>query len=363
MTDIATGTVASTTTDRLYIVGAASQIDTYSLVEAGYQTIIADAENIDDKVAENNSIMAAYEELRGIGDSMLGALKLLKQTYGFSSQGDSVYDDLEVYMSSSEGTNVSSVVDVSVEDSADTGTYTLAVEQIATPMRVMSKSMLYKDNPLGYDGVFNLTTENGTPTNITITPDMTLDGLADAINAVKNTTNVSASVIKAGDNDHRLVIAGDVTGEELVYNSISGTNVLQSLFITDAGGPFLPSSIIQNAQDAIINLDGVQVTRSSNTMEDVLDGVSMTVYGETNPGESIKMEVDYDYSAAKEAITAFVDSYNEFRTFYDKHMKLDSSSGSVAEDAVLFSDSILEQLNFQISSVLTSSFGDNDGLV
>ncbi|MCK5375344.1 MAG: flagellar filament capping protein FliD [Alphaproteobacteria bacterium] len=361
MTDISTGTVASTSTDRLYIVGAASEINTYALIEAAYAQKTAKADNIDVKIEENEAIIDAYTTLQELGGTMLESLKLLKQTYGYSTSGDSVYDDLEVYLAASDDTIVSSVVDVTVDDDAEIGTYSLEIEQIATAMRAVSNSVASKTDALNYDGIFTIATENGTAIEIEVTSDMSLSDINDAINNVSNDTNVSASIVKTAEDSYTLVLAGNVTGEELVYNSISGDDIMQSLGATDAVNAFV--DITQIAQDAIIYLDGLEINSSSNSLEDVLEGVNITLYAPTDVGTTITLEVDYDYTAVKDAVTGFVDSYNEFRTFYDTQMTLNSGSGDVSDDSVLFSDSILEQMNYQMSSIMTSIFGDDDGLV
>lgn len=360
MTDIKTGIAASTLSGRLYVVGGASKIDTHSLIEAAYKQKIARADSLNVKIGKNNSVIDAYTKLQSLGKDMQKSLYLLKQTYGYSTAGDSVYDNMSAYLSTSaSGINVDSVLGVSVDEGATKGAYSLEVLQIATKMKVNSSEITDKTAALNFDGSFTLTGENGTDSQITVTTDMSLEDIVAAINAVSVNTNVSASLIKTDDNDYTMVITGTQTGENLVYTSTDGTDIMNSLGVTQSDGSF--ANISQAAQDAKIKLDGLEITSSSNTIEDVLDGVDLTLYAAL-AGETINLEIDYDYTAVKKAITDFIDSYNEFRKFYDQHQNV-GSDGKVSDDSILFSDSLLDGLNNQISALLSSMFGDDNDTV
>lgn len=352
MTDITTGTVASSGT-KLYIVGTASEMDTSALIEAAYEQKTTEADSIDIRIEENQTEISAYTTLQELGETMVDALDLLKATYGYSTSSDSVYDNMTSYLSASDSSDVSSIIDVNVEDTAVQGSYTLEVSQLATKMKMNSASVSSKEDTLGLEGDFTLTLESGTTIEIEITSAMSLDDISDAINEISDDTKISSSIVKTSDSSYNLIITGTETGEEITYASTSGTNIMQSLGVVDTGGNF--ANITQEAQGAIVYLDGLEITSSSNTIEDVLEGVSLTLYS-AQEDTTISLEIDYDYTATKEAITAFIDAYNEFREFVLQNQTVDSS-GNVDDDAVLFSDSLLDNLNSQVSTILTSVFG------
>ncbi len=351
---INTGSVASFGT-KIYVVGAASGIDTSALIDAAYTQKTLPAVTIDTKIEENNTTIDAYTTLRGHADTMLESLKLLKQTYGYSETGDSVYDNMTPYLSTSASATPASVIGVTASETAVRGSYNVEVQQLAQEAKVSSSAVADKSAALGYAGTFTLETDNGTTSEITVTAGMSLEDISAAINAVSDDTNVSATIIKTGDNSYTLALSGTVTGEDLNYASTGGTDIMQSLGVTDGSGAFV--NVTQAAQGAIVFLDGLEINSSSNTIEGVLDGVDLTLYAEL-PGETINLEIDYDYTATKEAITNLVSAYNEFRTFYDEQQGI-SSTGSVSDNSVLFSDSMLDGLNNQISTILASMFGDD----
>lgn len=355
MADISTGTVASFGT-RLFVVGGASGIDTSPLLEAAYQQKAAEADRIDLKIEKNQAVISAYGTLCELGDTLLESLKLLKQTYGYSEQGDSVYDNMTAYLSTAADADPTSVIGVVVGETAIRGDYSIEVSQLAKKMKVTSNAVADKTAALGLDGSFTLTSDAGVASEITVTVDMSLEDINAAINAVSGDTNVSSTIVKTGDTSYTLAISGTETGESLTYVSTGGIdNIMQSLGVTDGADTFV--NITQAAQNAIVYLDGLEIISSSNTIEDVLDDVDLSLYAEL-PGEIINLEIDYDYSSVKEAIIGFIDAYNEFRTFYDQHQSV-SATGDVSDDAALFSDTMLNNMNFQISSVLSSVFGDD----
>ncbi len=72
----------------------------------------------------------------------------------------------------------------------------------------------------------------------------------------------------------------------------------------------------QVAQDSIINIDGIDVRKDSNTINNVIRGVTFDVYSLTE--NSINVRLELNDKAASEFITGFVTSYNELMTTVDE---------------------------------------------
>ena len=142
---------------------------------------------------------------------------------------------------------------------------------------------------------------------------MTLDEVAEAINAETDESGVKASVLKVSATSYMLILSSAETGETITASSVSGDDVLVGLGLLDDEGAFADE--LQAAQQAIFSIDGVEVTRSSNDVDDVLDGVTLHLYQETPDDTSITVEVGTDLSTVKEAISALVDAYNAYREF------------------------------------------------
>ncbi len=76
----------------------------------------------------------------------------------------------------------------------------------------------------------------------------------------------------------------------------------------EAGG-FRPLKAVSTAQDAVVSVDGIEVTRSSNAISDVIPGVTLNVKAASE--KPIRLKIQPDREAVQAAIVAFVGNYNK----------------------------------------------------
>ena len=62
--------------------------------------------------------------------------------------------------------------------------------------------------------------------------------LAEAINAQSDSAGVQASILQVASGDFRLILSTVETGQSIATASTSGTDILQTLGVTDASGAF-----------------------------------------------------------------------------------------------------------------------------
>jgi flagellar hook-associated protein 2 len=65
----------------------------------------------------------------------------------------------------------------------------------------------------------------------------------------------------------------------------------------------------QEASDALFELNGLEVSRSTNSFDDVITGVSLTLSG-TNEGSPAVIEISRDNDLIAEKVSEFVDKFN-----------------------------------------------------
>ncbi|MCD8566412.1 MAG: flagellar filament capping protein FliD [Alphaproteobacteria bacterium] len=354
MTTISTGTLATSGTTT-YVYGTASELDTSALVETAVAAKTQKADQIDIKIDENDAKISAYEELSDLAQALQDSLEQLKSVTGLSEDNESIFNTRTGTLQSDSSTDPTSLVSVSVDDGSELGDYTIVVQQKATAMKVTGSEQASKTDALGYSGSFTIGLSDSGTASLDITATMSLTDIADVINAQTATTGVKASIIKTSETGYSLVLTGQNTAQDIQITSVSGDDVMTSLGITDGSGGF--QNITQQARQAIITVDGVTITRDTNTFDDVIDGVQIDVKG-ADPGTTISMSVTHDTSGTKEALQAFIDAYNALRDFVITNQTI-SSDGAVSDDAVLFSDSLMENLNDMIAGLLGSSF-DSD---
>ena len=78
---------------------------------------------------------------------------------------------------------------------------------------------------------------------------------------------------------------------------------------------------LQVGRDAVIRVDGREVTRSTNAITDAIPGVTMNLQT-AEPGTTVDLTVARDQKGAQDVIQKFVDSYNAIRAFFDEQRKV-----------------------------------------
>jgi len=102
---------------------------------------------------------------------------------------------------------------------------------------------------------------------------------------------------------------------------------------TTARGDYRLINPLSTAQDARLGVDGIEVVRETNTVDDLLPGVSLTL-NSASP-EAVALKIRRDVETVKESIIAFLGIYNQLLTELDIMTRKDEA---VIEDAKFLSD-------------------------
>lgn len=329
-----------------------NDFDTDSLVEAAVAARLTRADTLSTKVTANETKIAAYQEMQTLLQTMQTSLSKLRSEPGTSGRSNDVFRDRSAYVTSSTSTTANTILSATVADGTDLGTHSLEVLQIAKAERLGSGSISGRTTALGYSGTFTLGAGTASA-SVTVTETMTLDDLVTAINAQSTASGVKASVVKVSDGDYMLTLTASATGQSITLTSGSGDDVMTALGVTDSSGD--AAVVLQAAQSAKLVVDGVTVERSSNSIDDVIDGVSLTLY-RAEEGNSLTLEVENDLSGIMEQIEALVEAYNAFRTFVLTNQTT-GSDGTADDSAVLFGDATLRSVSQQMQAILTADVG------
>jgi flagellar hook-associated protein 2 len=171
--------------------------------------------------------------------------------------------------------------------------------------------------------------------------DITLSGesnsladIRDAINAETATTGVSATVEDDGNGGWRLALAG-------------GT--LDSTALTGGTGYGAPSlTTTQNAQQAHIRVDGIDIYSDSNTLSEAIPGVSLDLT-KAEEGTVTNLTVKLDQDAIKGLIKSFVSGYNDVVSFVTSQSKTETKNAGI-----LSGDSGLNSIKRRLQNLLTT---------
>lgn len=178
--------------------------------------------------------------------------------------------------------------------------------------------------------------------------DITLSGtsnslvdIRDAINAETATTGVSATVEDDGNGGFRLALVG---------GSIDATN------LTGGTGSDAPSlTTTQTAQQAHIQVDGIDIYSDSNTLDEAIPGVSLDL-GKAEAGTVTSLNIKLDEDAIKNQIKSFVSGYNDVVSYVTSQSKSEGSSAGI-----LVGDSGLNNIKRRLQSMLTTRMDGSIG--
>jgi flagellar hook-associated protein 2 len=342
-----------------YLTGTISGLDTDALIEAAVGQKTARADTLDAKVTANTTTISAYQTLQGLLDDVTSAMSSLKSTTysSLSTSTGNAFDDKTAYLTASDGADATDVIAVSADSDAVAASYSIAITQLAKAMKVASDSH-DASTALGAGGDFTIGVAGGTSATIAVTSDMTLSDLAEAINDQSDATGVSATLLKVSSGAYKLVLSAADTNVDIEVSDNSGAAT--AIGLVDDSGDF--ANVLQAAQPAIATIDGVTITSDSNQLTDTIPGLAISLVQVTGADQTIILDVEADYSDIKTAITDFIDAYNALRDFVDTNSEV-SADGAVAEDAVLFADSLLRGVTKQLASILGDDAGSaGDGV-
>jgi len=283
---------------------------------------------------------AVYEkQISSYGD-LLSKLSGLKDSLSFFKANSNI-----PYSASSS--NVS-MLSVNASSDASSGVYDIEIKQLAKAHRVISESGIASESSSvvsGTDKFFKFKIgESGEVHEIALTEGMTLLELKNAING-KN-AGLTASVINTGTGSepYKLIISSSTTG--------ASNNIIITQDDTIFNGTY---SDVQQAQNAVFKVNGVELQRNSNTVSDAVTGITLTLnkadinYG-TPSVAPITVTVSQDTAVIKNKLNIFAAQYNTFVT---------AAKGLSAKGQVLSSDGSIDNIINALRGVTTNKYNDN----
>lgn len=180
----------------------------------------------------------------------------------------------------------------------------ITVEQLAQAQTLSSAPLAARTDPVG-EGTLTLTVGSN---SYDVTIDATnnsLDGLAKAIN--DQASGVKASVVTDA-NGARLVLKGATGAANAFTLSVPGGTTSGLERFASAS-----MTVAQTAQDAILDMDGVTVTRASNSFSDLIEGVQIDLK-QASPGTVVSVGVTRPTASITQSVQDFVVAYNELMT-------------------------------------------------
>ena len=298
---------------------------------------LVNAERAPKETQINSKISKSEATISGLG-ILSSAMKTLSDAY-------QRLDDLSEFTDQASVTASTVAFSVEAGSGPVPGQYSTSVQQLASS-QVERLFVAYDGNgdPVGFNGASeNLNggaafgidlTIGGTTTTVNVT-DTTPQGIADAINAAGH--SVSARIVDTGaaTGNTQIVLTGDegASSQFTVSTAVAARETLRT------------------AADAILTVDGVQMTRPSNKITDAIPGVDLELFVPTT--SAVTVNVARDTAAVKTAIEDMVNAYNAFLgvadALKDRENQSDDGTGSLAGNSAL--RTIMTQMRRIMTSV------------
>ena len=214
-------------------------------------------------------------------------------------------------------------------------------------------------NNLNLNGIQNGTVQIGSASLNLNLATQSLSDISEAINTA-NIEGVTASVQEVevdGQTTYKLQINGTQT-------LVDDNNVLQKLGLLEANKD--PSRVLQTGQDSQFRVNNIDITRSSNTVSDVINGVTLSLKSPNASTEEapVQLRIEENLDLVKSSVSDFVEKYNTVRGFISAQFTYDAETQA---SGLLFGDSSLRSVQTQIQRVLSGVIsgleGDFDTLV
>ncbi len=208
-----------------------------------------------------------------------------------------------------------------------------------------SESFASNTTALGITGSLSV---NGT--DISLTGTESLDDIQSSIDAIADTTAT--------------VELNSQTGEYYleVESTTAEAQVNLTFEDTDATGGFselIDATKTQLAEKALININGIDIVRNNNSIDDLITGVTVDLV-EADATKTLTVDVSGSYSSMSEKINDFVSAYNEVTKTIDGLQAYNAESGQAGN---LLGDSTTNMLQSGLRRMLFSTVDGIDSSV
>ena len=307
-----------------------------------------------------------------LAQARLSTLGIVKSSVSDFQSSVRTLSSLTAFQSKAVAIGNESLLSASVSSAAKTGQYSIEVKELAQAQKLATKAFDGASTTIGtgtlhikfgtYDSEGNTFTENPDKTiqDIAITADnSSLQGIRDTINAAD--TGMTASILNDG------------TGERLVLSSESGADNSMQITVSDDDGnatdelglsqlafdPTAAAGAGKNmeqtlvARDALLIVDGIDITRPTNSISGVLSGVTLDLK-DIAPGVPTTLTVSANKTSIKESVESFVTSFNELKGVLNKATKYDAEE---KKGSLLTGDSAIRSMNTQMQRIMGGMVG------
>ena len=294
-----------------------------------------------------------------LGTKLSAIGQLTSYTSGMRDAANSL-SSVMLWKQTSASSSDTAAVGVSSASGAAVARYAVEVERLASTQTVASQHFASKDETVGsgtltirlgtWSGAAsdNFAARNDPGIDVAIEAGDTLEKIRDKINAAG--AGVNASIV-TDSGGARLAIRSTETGAENGFQIAAGAGLSALAYDASAGSTMQRTQL---AGDAVATVNGIRVASATNKLENVADGLTLTLNKPTTG--AVDVSVAADDEAVTKAVDTFVKAYNQLASFIGEQTKYDATTkqgGTLQGDRTTVS--LLTQLRGVINEGSTAS--------
>lgn len=286
----------------------------------------------------------AWKDINTRLDSLFQKLDIMTQKETFESR------------TVSSNVKESTSLQVVAGENAAEGQYRVQVQQLAESTRLTGSKLNIESiyDALEVEGEFSFTVEgvDGAETQTFSIEFAAEDSLKDISTKINEATNGTTddSGIRASIVDNRLVLTDTNMGARELR--VTG-EVANSLGLGEG------QAVLDEGQDAIFTVDGLEITRNSNSVDDVIEGLTFDLKNVHEGADSEVITIASDIEKTTEAVQDFVEQYNSVMNFIDDQMDIGDPSLEDNTTGALTGDGALMRLQSSLRSLMTQNLEGN----
>ncbi len=296
--------------------GLGSGLDINGIVAKLMQVEAQPLTALQKKEASFQAKLSAFGSLKGALSSLQTAAQTLTNASTFTAKSASTAD--------------ATVATATASTSATAGTYDISITTLAKAHSIRTDTNFAAGATFGA-GTLDIQIGSGSAQSVMIEAGMTLTQIAAAINDAK--IGVSATVVDTGT----LVLTSGTSGPDGAITLSDPNNLLGA------------TSTLQAATAAVFSVNGIAMTRSTNTPTDAIAGVTLNLLKEAS---NTRVTVSNNTGAVASAVNAFVKAYNDAIGSIKTMTAYDAANKKAS---VLTGDSTARSIQSQLSNLVSTA--------
>lgn len=299
-----------------------NKIDFMQILDAVMQQESKPLNTLQSRVDDINQQISAFGTFLSKLSDLEGAIDALDDASAFGGRKTTITDESIVTLSSGTTTPI--------------GTYDIKVNELA-------RAQVTGTNSVHTDKDTTIVASSGTLTiggvAVTVSSGVTLQGLADLINA-NGDVPATATIVSPSAGTYQLVLTGRETGTANAFSIVNGLG----------GGVSFGANAV-NATDASVEVNGITVISDTNTVTDAISGATLTLLQKA-PTTTVTATVQQDLDGSKDKIEAFVKAYNDIVSY----IKLETAKARTGDSRSIGKDGTVRGVSTVLSEKMNTLY-------